>query len=333
MPALMSLVEGMATTGARIGGTAEIQVGEGRQDAPVGTTLALIEQATKIESSVHKRLHASQAEEFKLLVACFREHPEDFLNLEQTSQNPWTEQTFLAAIKTCDLVPQADPNTASHLHRAMKAMGLKQLQGTSQSLYDPIAVDTYVLKTMGINDPSQFFVPPQAMANPPPELQQMQAEMKAKQQAADAKTMDAQARMHTAQAKSEELKAKIAQGGFAKAGGQQAPTHLDALETHAKLMDAQTRRMDAKTREKQVGFKAAEMKEQSGDRAADRQAEANSDRVDLVKAILAHHTDVATTQMEHGHEQRENALDRSADVRQAEIQAAAAAKDKGGDSD
>ena len=75
MPALMSLIEDMAQTGQRIGGTAELQVGEGNANAPVGTTLAMVEQATKVMNSVHKRMHASQAEEFKLLVDCFREDP------------------------------------------------------------------------------------------------------------------------------------------------------------------------------------------------------------------------------------------------------------------
>src|SRR5208337_1198077 len=68
MPALMSLVENMVETGQR--------VGEGREEAPVGTTMALIDQAVKIMSSVHKRLHSSQAEEFQMIVDVFKEHPE-----------------------------------------------------------------------------------------------------------------------------------------------------------------------------------------------------------------------------------------------------------------
>ena len=70
--ALMALVENMAQTGMRIGGTSEMQVGEGRADAPVGTTLAMIEQSTKVLNSVHKRMHAAQAQEFTLLARCFK---------------------------------------------------------------------------------------------------------------------------------------------------------------------------------------------------------------------------------------------------------------------
>jgi hypothetical protein len=327
MPALMQLVESMATSGARIGGTAEIQVGEGKQDAPVGTTLALIDQATKIENSVHKRVHSSQAEEFKLIIECFREHPEDFLRCEAASSStPWDEQTFLTALGSCDLVPQADPNTSSQLQRLMKAMGIKQLQQASQSLYDPLAVDTYALKTMGINNPSQFFVPPQAMGQPPPQLQQMQAEMKAKQQQADARTTDAQARMHVAQAKAAEVQAKTTQGGFAKAGGQSGkPAGFEAMDLKIKAEDAETRRQA-------MMLKAREAAQNSHDRELDRQAEAHSDRIDLVKALLAHQADAATTAMGHAHEARENAQDRAVDLRQAEI-AAQAAEHKDNSSD
>jgi hypothetical protein len=326
MPPLMQLVESMATTGARIGGTAEIQVGEGKQDAPVGTTLALIDQATKIENSVHKRVHTAQAKEFQLIIALFREHPEDFLDREKSS-NPsgktWDDQTFLQALDNCDLVPQADPNTSSQLQRLMKAMGLLQLQSQAQSLYDPLAVHTYAMKTMGVNNPAQFFVPPQAMGAPPPQLQQMQAEMKAKQQQADARTTDANARAATAKAKLAETQAKISQGGFAKAG-QGGPQPLDAINAKAKMMDAETRRFDAHA-------KVHEMAEQSADRQADRQAEQHSDQVDLIKALLAHHASGQQAAMGHAHDAREGALDRAADLRQAEIQARSAEKESGED--
>lgn len=331
MPPLMQLVDSIATTGARIGGTAEIQVGEGKQDAPVGTTLALIDQATKIENSVHKRVHTAQAKEFMLIVALFREHPEDFIRCERKgfSGQTWDEQTFLTALGSCDLVPQADPNTSSQLQRLMKAMGLMQLQGQAQSLYDPIAVHTYALKTMGVNNPSQFFVPPQAMGQPPPQLQQMQAEMKAKQQQADARTTDANARAAVAKAKLAEVQAKTEQGGFGPANMQQ-PTTLDGVNAKAKLMDAETRRFDAHA-------KLGEMQLQSHDRALDREAEQASDRVDLTKALLAHHASAqeaamghqagfAQAHIEHAHKAREGEADRAAEIKQAEIAAKAAAK-------
>jgi len=329
MPPLMQLVESMATSGARIGGTAEIQIGEGKQDAPVGTTLALIDQATKIEGSAHKRLHASQAREFQLLKELFREHPEDFLDRECTSGAAWDEQSFLQALNNCNIVPQADPNTAGQLQRLMRAMGLLQLSAQAQSLYDPIRIHSYALRSMGVNQPQQFFAPPSAMAQPPPQLQQMQADMKAKLQAADARTQDSNARAAVAKAKLAEVQAKSAQGGFGPAN-QQAPTTLDGVKAKASLMDAETRRFQAHA-------KVGEMAEQSRDRQMGRQAEAQSDQVDLIKALLAHDqsrreafaghlANAHQAAQQQAHDAREGEADRASDLKQAELQAKSAEK-------
>jgi hypothetical protein len=209
--ALMTLVQNMAETGQRVGGTAEMAVGEGKSDAPVGTTLALIDQATKILNSVHKRMHAAQAEEFRLLVECFKEHPEAFWQRNRCPAYQWDQQTFLQALNDCDLVPQADPNTASQTQRMMKIMGLKQLQAGNPSMYDPIAIDTAALQAMGWSNPQQFMVPPQTMGNPPPELLEKQAKSQADSMKANASMMDAQSRQHLSQVKGETdmMKAQI----------------------------------------------------------------------------------------------------------------------------
>ena len=208
---LMNLAENMAQTGARVGGTAEMAVGEGRADAPVGTTLAMIEQATKILNAVHKRMHAAQAEEFQLLARCFRENPESFWQRKGKPSYPWSEQTFIQALNDCELIPQADPNTASHTQRLMKVMALKQLQAASPSMYDPIAIDTAALKAIGWSNPEQFLAPQSAQSRPPPELLQAQSLMKTNEMKAQASMMDSQTKAHAAEMKGEAdlMKAKI----------------------------------------------------------------------------------------------------------------------------
>jgi len=208
---LMSLADNMASTGARVGGTAEMAVGEGRADAPVGTTLAMIEQATKILNAVHKRMHAAQAEEFQLLARCFRENPESFWQRKGKPSYPWSEETFIQALNDCELIPQADPNTASHTQRLMKVMALKQLQSASPSMYDPIAIDTAALKAIGWSNPEQFLAPQSAQSRPPPELLQAQALMQTNQMKAQASMMDSQTKAHAAEMKGQAdlMKAKI----------------------------------------------------------------------------------------------------------------------------
>jgi hypothetical protein len=249
--ALMQLVTNIAETGMRIGGTSEQQVGEGRAEAPVGTTLAMIEQATKVMNSVHKRLHAAQAEEFQLLVKVFREHPDSFWQRRCKSKMKWNEKVFLEALDSCDLVPQADPNTASHAQRVMKIMALKQLQQANPSMYDPIAVDQAALRAIGWNNPQQFMAPPEAQKRPPPELQQAMAKI-------ENDKMDSHAKMMVAQAKVEETKAKIEAGAFNKAAGgevggegsKQVDTPVDHMLAQAKLMDAEAAMKNADVKER-----------------------------------------------------------------------------------
>jgi len=197
--ALMSLVENMSQTGMRVGGTSELQVGEGRADAPVGTTLAMIEQATKILNAVHKRMHSAQAEEFALLVQCFREHPESFWERNRKPTIQWNEELFLQALSDVELVPQADPNTSSHSQRVMKIMALKQLQAANPGLYDEVAIDKAALRSIGWSNPEQFLKPEDQRNQPSPELLKGMEDLKIDHQRADADTMRAQAAMIKAQ--------------------------------------------------------------------------------------------------------------------------------------
>ena len=241
--ALMNLANSMAETGQRVGGTAELAVGEGRADAPVGTTLALIDQATKVLNSVHKRMHAAQADEFKLLVRCFKEHPESFWQRCQKPSMQWDEQTFLKAINDCDLVPQADPNTASQTQRMMKIMGLKQLQQASPSLYDPIAIDSAALQAMGWSNPQQFMVPPASLQQKdPPEVEYAKAKLAIEKQKADADTMRAQADV-------QKTMAEI--GG--QPGGEVDPLKVAEIETRNRemAMKQQDMQLDSLNRERE----------------------------------------------------------------------------------
>ena len=64
---LFELLKMIVDAGSRLGGVADMSVGEGKQDAPVGTTIAMIEQAIKVIDAVHKRLHTSSSKEIRLI--------------------------------------------------------------------------------------------------------------------------------------------------------------------------------------------------------------------------------------------------------------------------
>ena len=219
----IQLIDNIATVAQRVGGTAEIQVGEGKQDAPVGTTLALLEQATKLISAVHKRLHQAQAQEFSLLKTLLMEDPEALWRHNKKSQvlrmlnakipelaavseqqdqaDTRRKQLFLTALADCDLVPAADPNTSSQTERYLKVYALRQIAVTNQNI-DLNAVDQRALKVLGFDDVQALFKQPDpnAAAMPPPPEQLM----------AQATQMTAQARMMDAQTKAQDSKLKAA---------------------------------------------------------------------------------------------------------------------------
>ena len=262
--ALMNLVTQMADTGMRVGGTSEALVTEGKPDAPVGTTLAMIEQAQKILNSVHKRLHAAQAEEFELLAECFREHPDAFWMKNRKPAFPWDEKTFTDALDNYYFVPMADPNTASQTQRLMKVLALKQLAGSNPSLYDPIAVDTAALQALGWSNPAQFMVPASAQGKPPPELMQAMAQIQNEKTVADARMLDSQTRAQESQAKIQleqqklELQAGKDQGDPAKMAQLEVQRMEIEQRGHDTMLDAVNRKRDRESRERLAAIKLAE---------------------------------------------------------------------------
>lgn len=187
--AFMSLLGNIEQGGQRIAGTSELQVGDGNTEAPVGTTIALIEQATKVLSAVHKRMHQAQGREFQLLKDLFKEDPTSFWKDNKFPAHTWTEDTLTAALENVNFVPLADPNTPSQSARIQKAMALKQMQTANPALYNAKAIDMRILNMLGIEDADSLFAPP---APPAP----------------DPRMITAQARMVDAQAKEQEVKVR-----------------------------------------------------------------------------------------------------------------------------
>lgn len=210
-PGLLGMMDKVTQSAQRVGGATEIKIGEGKQDAPVGTTIALIEQATRVESAVHKNMHQAQSEEFELLLDLFREEPEAFWRGNKRPATNWDKERFIAAVDTYGITPVADPNTPSHMHRMMKAVAVKQLQAASPALYDPKAVDLQVLKIMGWENPESLFAPPTMPAAQPPDprMAKVQVEAAAKMDELKTRAAIAQAEM-IEKSKDRELKKNLA---------------------------------------------------------------------------------------------------------------------------
>lgn len=232
--ALMQLVQNMSEYGQRVGGTAEMAVGEGKQDAPVGTTLAVIEQATKVLNAVHKRLHTAQSEEFQLLVECFRENPQAFWQNNKRPAYPWDEQTFREALDNYYLNPQADPNTASSTQRLMKASALIQLASSQPGIYNMQAVNKQALRTIGFTNIDEFLQPDNA--SPTPEVLEKAGKLALEGRKVTALEQKTQAEVQKMGTDSQVDMLK-AQNGDGKVSDP-ARNQIDAMTAQADLMDA-----------------------------------------------------------------------------------------------
>jgi hypothetical protein len=160
---LVQVTQHIEEEARRVGGTPELMVGEGRQDVPVGTTLAMIDQAVKVLDSVHKGMHIAQSEEFELLRELFKEDPDALLCAEpkQGAVWQWERDDLVRALNDCNLSPQADPNTPSHTIRVMKAVALVQLVQLNPAMFDLHAVVRRVSTMVGLGNIDELFAPQQ----------------------------------------------------------------------------------------------------------------------------------------------------------------------------
>ena len=249
--ALAAFAETISQYGQRLGGTAEMQVGEGKAEAPVGTMLAMIEQSQKLLNSVHKRMHAAQADEFQLLAQCFREHPESFWQRNKRPANKWSEKTFLDALDNYELVPQADPNTASHIQRVMKVTALVQMAQTAPTLYNLEAVNREALLTLGWNNANSLL---RDQVNNP---QSPDPQAQAAQMAGQAAMITAQSKMMEAQTKVAETQKKMGGGQGLSPEEQVKMAEIQQKNIDAQL-DATNRKRDRESRERIAAVKLAE---------------------------------------------------------------------------
>lgn len=246
-PSFTQLAAHIEEVGQRLGQTADLNIGEGKQDMPVGTTMALIEQATKIMDSVHKRLHAAQAEEFQLLKERFREDPEAFWRHNKKGHRParqWTAEQFKLALEQNELVPVADPNNPTSLHRIAKATIIDMLVTKYPQDMDK---RTSLKRIMRIADIDPEGLLTQQTLPPPPDPRM--AAVQAKSQAEQMRNQVEQARVL--------VQAQIAQSNIKDAEQDRAfKAQMKNLDIYLQQLKAQTELILAQEELRRAGVEA-----------------------------------------------------------------------------
>jgi hypothetical protein len=227
---------------------------------------------------VHKRLHAAQAEEFQLLKECFKDNPESFWQRNNAPAYPWDQETFLKALESYYLIPQADPNTASHTQRMMKTVALIQLAAGAPDMFDLQAVNRQAIRTIGYN-PDEFVKKDQG--NPSP--QAMEAMAKIEQAKTDivndTKRTEADVALTMAQAQ------KIAQEiQMGPEGPQQDPVEM--LNAQAAMMSAENDRADLEFKHKQLEVEHKDVTIDGQNRTEERESREKLAMVNLQRDAL-----------------------------------------------
>ena len=147
---LFNLLGFVVQAGQRFATITDMKVGDGNQSAAVGTTLAMLEQGTRVMSAVHKRLHYAMRIEFKLLARVMS----DFLPQEYPYSVENGDQAIMASDfdDRIDVVPVSNPNTFSQAQRIALAQTKMQLAGAAPELHNMHEVYRDMYEAIGVTD-------------------------------------------------------------------------------------------------------------------------------------------------------------------------------------
>ena len=165
---LLNLLGLLVSSGQRFASIAEIAVGEGNNQAPVGTTLALMEKSTKVLSAIHKRLHNAQKKEFGLLADIFAQSlPPVYPYQVSGGQNEIKQSDFDGRI---DIFPVSNPDIFSTSQRIVMAQEMMQLVQSNPQIHGPGGVyEAYkrMYASLGVDNIDSLLLPPPPSQPPP----------------------------------------------------------------------------------------------------------------------------------------------------------------------
>jgi hypothetical protein len=158
---LLNLLGILVDGGKKFASIAEINTGQGNPNAPVGTTLALLERSTKVLSAIHKRLHNSQKKEFKLLAQVYKEYlPPEY---------PYAVANGNTTIKltdfddNIDIFPVSNPDIFSQSQRIAMAQEMMALVQSNPQVHGPNGIyESYkrMYAAIGVDNVEQILTPP-----------------------------------------------------------------------------------------------------------------------------------------------------------------------------
>jgi len=150
---LAALLDKIVEEGRRFAATADMNVSDMSAQAPVGTTLALLERQLKVMTAVQARLHYAFKQELGLLAVIIRDNADPEYNFDPEKGNRSARQEDY---KNVDIIPVSDPNAATMSQRVVQYQAVIQMAQMAPEIYDLPQLHRRMLEVLGIKSPDKL---------------------------------------------------------------------------------------------------------------------------------------------------------------------------------
>ena len=146
---LLTLLNNITEEGRRLGAISDMNISDMSANAPVGTTLALLERTLKTMSAVQARVHYSMKQEFKLLKNIIRDYTPPDYEYEPTDGKPTAKQSDYDMV---EVIPVSDPNSATMAQRIMQYQAVMQMAASAPQIYDLPYLHRQMIEVLGVKN-------------------------------------------------------------------------------------------------------------------------------------------------------------------------------------
>lgn len=150
---LMALLNQIVEEGRRFANTADMQVSDMSANAPVGTTLAIMERTLKVMSAVQARIHYSLKQELNLLKGIIAEYTPEEYDYEPSEGSRRAKKSDYDNV---DVIPVSDPNASTMAQKIVQYQAALQLAQTAPQLYNLPLLHRQMLEVLGIKNASKL---------------------------------------------------------------------------------------------------------------------------------------------------------------------------------
>jgi len=144
---LNQLMNQIIDEGRRFASAADLKVSDMSANAPVGTTLAILERTLKVMSAVQSRIHYAMRQEFRLLKGIIRDYTDDDYTYDPVEGAPNVKKSDYDSV---EVIPVSDPNAATMSQKVVQYQAVMQMAQANPDIYDMVELNRQMLDILGV---------------------------------------------------------------------------------------------------------------------------------------------------------------------------------------